>query len=222
MCILSWTIQSKITLDSIQQMNKEQLFFYKRGLATQMFCIYIAHFPTLVHSERIQKRDGKKNWIWAISLTMSISAKMTGPLGNTACYFKREEAEVPHCVFLLLWNFSLQQHNDTVINSSTGHNDTAGNQKKKKNNNTLPLRTFPCWECKRKKYGAKHLRSMSDNHIKMCHDHNGGVKGHFTNRKYFVIHPCNVKYIWSFYTMKHVVRHSRLIHMPKYFQESGV
>ena len=42
----------------------EQVCLYKRGLAIEMFFIYIAHFPTLVHSERIQN-GGENNWISA-------------------------------------------------------------------------------------------------------------------------------------------------------------
>lgn len=69
-----FSLKFEITLDTIQEMNKEQLFFYKRGLALHKCSLYLAHFPTLVHSERIQNRE-ENNWIWAISLTISISAK---------------------------------------------------------------------------------------------------------------------------------------------------
>lgn len=45
MCILvmdysaEFSLKLEITLERIQEMNKKQLFFYKRGLASQMFFI---------------------------------------------------------------------------------------------------------------------------------------------------------------------------------------
>ena len=63
--------------------------------------------------------------------------KVIGPRGNTACYSKCGKPQVPRSVFLLLFNFSPQQHDDTLVNSLTGR--TGGR-------NTPSL-----WICPRKK-----------------------------------------------------------------------
>ncbi len=124
-----FSLKFEITLDRIQRMNKEQLFCYKRGLATQMF--FISRSLPYTCAFRKDSEQRRKQLDLGYQPEYQHICKVTGPLGNIPCYFKHGKPKVLQCVFLLLFNFSLQKHNDTPINSFIVHIDTAGNQKKK-------------------------------------------------------------------------------------------
>lgn len=162
-----FSLKFEITLDTIPEMNKEQLFFCKRGLATQMF--FLSRSLSRACAFRKDSEERRKQLDLGYQPDYQHICKVTGPLGNVACYFRRGKPEVPQCVFLPLFNFSLQWHSNKLIHRSHWH--CRQSNKKIKNHiaimNISQLHNI-----------AKHLRINVRFHITMCRDHNGGVKGH--------------------------------------------
>lgn len=101
-----FSLKFEITLDTIPEMNKEQLFFCKRGLATQMF--FLSRSLSRACAFRKDSEERRKQLDLGYQPDYQHICKVTGPLGNVACYFRRGKPEVPQCVFLPLFNFSLQ------------------------------------------------------------------------------------------------------------------
>ncbi len=92
-----FSLKFEITLDTIQGMNKAQLFFYKRGLATQMF--FISRSLSNACAFRKDSEERRKQLDLGYQPDYQRICKVTGPLGNVACYFKSGKPEVPQCVF---------------------------------------------------------------------------------------------------------------------------
>lgn len=90
------SLKFEITLGTIQEMNKEKLLFFKRGLATQMFFISCSLSFTAFRKDSEQRR---KQLDLGYQPGYQHICKVTGPHGNTACYFKRGKPEVLHRVF---------------------------------------------------------------------------------------------------------------------------
>lgn len=88
--------------------------------------LYLAHFSMLVHSGRIQD-GGENNWIWALCLTINISAKCLCLMGT--CFVVLNVVNQKFLSVFLTFTFTFtvtlsNRHNKFLI-----HTDTASNKK---------------------------------------------------------------------------------------------